>query len=187
MNKEVYLIRHGQSEANVALDLDSPNFYYDAKLTSLGKKQAQDTQKKLKNIDFDLMLCSPLTRALQTFSLIFPNLSKEAVILPFVREHSLCSSEVGRQPSILAKEFPDFKFNNLKFFWWNNNIFIDEKKIIFESMEDLDKRVLIFKEWIQNREEKRIALVSHGTFISRITNYLLDNCEFEIWYPDNNL
>ena len=38
MNKEVYLIRHGQSEANVALDLDNPNSYYDAKLTSIGKK-----------------------------------------------------------------------------------------------------------------------------------------------------
>ena len=187
MNKEVYLIRHGQSEANVALDLDNPNFYYDAKLTSLGKEQAQDTQKKLKNLDFDLVLCSPLTRALQTFTLIFPNLSQEAVILPFVREHSLCSSEVGRQPSILAKEFPEFKFDNLKNFWWNNNIYIDEKKIIFESMEDLDKRVLIFKKWIQNRGEKKIALVSHGTFISRIINYLLNNCEFEIWYPDNDL
>ena len=187
MSKEVYLIRHGQSEANVALDLDNPNFYYDAKLTSNGKKQAQDTQKKLKNIDFDLMLCSPLTRALQTFSLIFPNLSHEAVILPFVREHSLCSSEVGRQPSILEKEFPDFKFNNLKNFWWNNDTYIDEKKIIFESIEDLDKRVLIFKKWIQNRGEKKIALVSHGTFISRIINYLLDNCEFEIWYTDNDL
>ena len=186
MNKKVYLIRHGESEANVALDLDNPNFYYDAKLTSYGKKQAQDTQKKLKNVDFDLVLCSPLTRALQTFSLIFPTLPQEAVLLPFVREHSLCSSEVGRQPSILAKEFPDFNFDNLKDFWWNNNIRIDEKKIIFESMEDLDKRVLIFKEWIFKRSEKKIALVSHGTFISRIINYLLNNCEFEIWYPDNN-
>ena len=186
MNKEVYLIRHGQSEANVALDLDDPNFYYDARLTSLGKKQAQNTQAKLKNINFDLLLCSPLTRALQTFSFIFPNLTEKALILPFVREHSLCSSEVGRQPSILAKEFPDFKFNNLKKFWWNNNIHIDEKKIIFESMEDLDKRVLIFKKWIHDRPEKRIALVSHGTFISRIINYLLNNCEFEIWYPDNS-
>ena len=186
MNKEVYLIRHGQSEANVALDLDNPNFYYDAQLTFLGKQQAEDTQKKLKNIDFDLLLCSPLTRALQTFSIIFPNLSQEAVILPFVREHSLCSSEVGRQPLILAKEFPDFKFNNLKKFWWNNNIYIEEKKIIIESMDDLDKRVLIFKKWIHERSEKRIALVSHGTFISRIINYLLNNCEFTIWYPDNN-
>ena len=47
MNKEIYLIRHGQSEANVALDLDNPNFYYDAKLTFQGKKQAQKTQVKL--------------------------------------------------------------------------------------------------------------------------------------------
>ena len=186
MNKEVYLIRHGQSEANVALDLDNPNFYYDAKLTSIGKKQAQNTQKKLSNIDFDLLLCSPLTRALQTFDLIFPNLSQEAVILPFVREHSLCSSEVGRQPTILAKEFPDFKFNNLNNFWWNNNIYINEKKIVSESMEDLDKRILIFKKWIYNRPEKKIALVGHGTFISRIINHFLNNCEFEIWYPDNN-
>ena len=75
--------------------------------------------------------------------------------------------------------------NNLKDYWWNNNINIDEKKIIFESIEDLDKRVLIFKKWIKNRPEKKIALVSHGTFISRIINYLLDNCKFEIWYPEN--
>ena len=51
MNKKIYLIRHGQSEANVALDLDNPNFYYDARLTSIGKKQAQYVQKKLNNID----------------------------------------------------------------------------------------------------------------------------------------
>ena len=84
MNKEIYLIRHGQSEANVALDLDNPNFYYDAKLTSLGKKQAQNAQKKLKNIHFDLLLCSPLTRALQTFRIIFPNLAQDAVILSLI-------------------------------------------------------------------------------------------------------
>ena len=143
-------------------------------------------KKKLENIDFDLVLCSPLTRALQTFSLIFPNLIKDAVILPFTREHSLASSEVGRQPSILKKDFPDFDFNKLNNFWWNNDIPTDEKKIIFESIKDLDKRVLIFKEWIKNRSEKRIALVSHGTFISRIINYLLNNCEFEIWHPDKN-
>ena len=186
MNKEIYLIRHGQSEANVALDLDSPNFYYDAKLTSLGKKQAENTKNKLKNIDFDLMLCSPLTRALETYSLIFPSSVKDAVILPFAREHCLCSSEVGRQPSILQKEFPDFHFDELKNFWWNNDIPIDEKEIIYESMEDLDKRVLIFKNWIKKRAEKRIAFVGHGTFISRIIHYLLDNCEFEIWHSDND-
>ena len=187
MIKKVYLIRHAQSEANTALDLDNPKFYYDAKLTSFGKKQAKMAQKKLNNIDFDLALCSPLTRTLETFSLVFPHLINEAIILPFVREHSTNSSEVGRQPSILKKDFPHFNFENLEKFWWNNNMPIDEKKIIIESMQDLDKRVLKFKEWIKKRSEKNIALVSHGTFISRITNYLLNNCEYEIWYPENDI
>ncbi len=185
MNKEIYLIRHAQSEANVATDLDNPTHYYDARLTSLGKRQAKAAHEKLKLINFDLLLCSPLTRTLQTFNLIFPNMKKNTLILPFVREHSQCSSEVGRQPSILNKEFPNFNFNNLKNFWWNNDLPIDEKKIIDESIEDLDKRVLKFKKWIEKRPEERIALVSHGTFISRIIGYLLDNCEFKIWYQDN--
>ena len=71
MIKEIYLIRHAQSEANAALDLEAPNiFYYDARITSLGKDQALNARKKLENINFDLMLCSPLTRTLETFSLI---------------------------------------------------------------------------------------------------------------------
>ena len=39
MTKEIYLIRHAQSEANAALDLDDPTFYYDARLTPLGRGQ----------------------------------------------------------------------------------------------------------------------------------------------------
>ena len=185
MSKKIYLIRHAQSEANVALDLDITTFYYDAKITSLGVKQCIIAQKKLKDVNFDLMLCSPLTRALQTFSLVFPTPISNTIILPLIREHLDHSCDVGRQPSILQKEFPSFNFNEVKKFWWNNNIPIDEKAINWESIEDLDKRVKKFKNWINNRPEKNIALVSHGTFISRIIHFFLDNCEFEIWYPDN--
>ena len=39
MNK-VYLIRHAESEANAAMDLDNPTYYYDAKITEKGKEQA---------------------------------------------------------------------------------------------------------------------------------------------------
>ena len=61
-----------------------------------------------------------------------------------------------------------------------------KKKLYLCIIQLVDKRVLIFKKWIYNRSEKRIALVSHGTFISRIIHYLLNNCEIEIWYPDKN-
>ena len=186
MTKEIYLIRHAQSEANAALDLEDPNTsYFDARITPLGKEQALNTKKRLENINFDLMLCSPLTRTMQTFSLIFPIPIKNTIILPIAREHLDHSCDVGRQPSILKKEFPDFDFSQVKKFWWNNNIPIDERTINYETIEDLDKRVLIFKSWINARPEKKIALVSHGTFISRIINFFLNNCEFEIWYPDN--
>ena len=185
MTKKIYLIRHAQSEANAASDLDISKFYYDARLTVLGKKQALKTQKKLENINFDLMLCSPLTRTLQTFSIIFPKPIANTKILSFVREHLDHSCDVGRQPSVLQKEYPNFDFKELKKFWWNNNIPIDENVINYESIDDLDKRVNQFKIWIANRPEKNIALVSHGTFISRIINTFLDNCEFRIWYPNN--
>ena len=186
MTKEIYLIRHAQSEANAASDLDDPTFYYDAKITSLGKEQALIAHKKLKNINFDLKLCSPLTRTLQTFSIIFPKPIENTIILPFVREHLDHSCDVGRQPAILKKEFSHFDFDEVKEFWWNNNIPIDNKAINFESIKDLDKRVKKFKNWINKRPEKKIALVSHGTFISRIINFFLFNCEFEIWYNKND-
>ena len=185
MSKEIYLIRHAQSEANIATDLDNPTFYYDAKITSFGKGQALKTQEKLRNVEFDLMLCSPLTRTLQTFSLIFPQPITNTIILPFVREHLDHSSDVGRQPEILQQEFPNFNFNELEQFWWNNNIPISEKMINYEKISDLDARVVKFKNWINKRHEKKIALVSHGTFISRIIHSFLDNCQFKIWDPKN--
>ena len=41
--KKIYLIRHAESEANVAMDLDNPTYYYDAKIT----KRINDNTYKL--------------------------------------------------------------------------------------------------------------------------------------------
>ena len=181
--KKIYLIRHAQSEANAATDLDNPTFYYDAKITHLGRNQTLKTRNAIKNVNFDLMLVSPLTRTLQTFLLIFPEPKVNTIVFPLIREHLDHSCDVGRQPKILKKEFPQFDFSKLKNFWWNNNIPIDESKITKELIEDLDMRVAEFRQWIHHREEQTIAVVSHGTFISRIINEHLDNCEFNIWKP----
>ena len=37
MTKKIYLIRHAQSEANIAADLDNPTYYYDSPITKVGK------------------------------------------------------------------------------------------------------------------------------------------------------
>ena len=69
--KKIYLIRHAESKANAATDLDNPTYYYDARITKKGEEQALKTREKLININFDTYICSPLTRTLQTFSIIF--------------------------------------------------------------------------------------------------------------------
>ena len=186
MRKEVYLIRHAQSEANASLDLDDPTIYYDPRITNAGKQQAVITRKLLANIDFDLIVCSPLIRALQTFEYIFPRQIQKTVVLSLVREYLNDSADVGSQPNTLKKEFANFDFSGLRKFWWNNDAPIDEKEINYESIQNLDARVKKFKKWIDERNERKIAVISHGTFISRITYYFPNNCEFQIWHPDHS-
>lgn len=186
MSKKVYLIRHGQTEANAANNYsDSSKTYFDTVLTNLGREQALNTKMKLKNIDFDLAICSPLTRTLHTFSIVFPQLVSKSIVMPLVRERLEHSSDVGRQPEYLVNEFPNFDFSKINNYWWNNDCPIDEKTVNLESIKDLDLRVSKFISWIKNRDEQTIAVISHGTYISRIINIFLDNCEFDVWHPDN--
>ena len=177
--KKIYLIRHAESEANIATDLDNPKYYYDARITKRGEGQALKTRSVLENINFDTFICSPLTRTLQTFSIIFPD--QIPIIQPLVREHSVNSSEIGRQPNDLKKDFPLFDFSNLNKFWWNNDIPINEKKIVIENFNDIKNRLNKFKLWLDEYKGINIAVVSHGTFLSQITGYYLDNCEHYVW------
>ena len=177
--KKIYLIRHAESEANAAVDLDNPTYYYDARITKRGESQALKAKNVLENIHFDTYICSPLTRTLQTFSIIFPD--NKPIIEPLIREHLFHSCDVGRQPSSLKKDFTSFDFSNLNDFWWNNNKPINEKKIVKESFNDIKNRLDKFKLWLNQSNSNTIALVSHGTFLSQITGYMLENCEHYVW------
>ena len=179
MKKKIYLIRHAESEANAAVDLDNPTYYYDAKITKRGESQALKAKNVLENIHFDTFICSPLTRTLQTFSIIFPD--KKPIIEPLIREHLFHSCDVGRQPSSLKKDFTSFDFSNLNDFWWNNNRPINEKKIVKENFNDIKNRLDKFKLWLNKSNSNTIALVSHGTFLSQITGFMLENCEHYVW------
>ena len=135
----LYLIRHAESEANAAADLDNPRYYYDARITKRGKEQALKLSQKIKDLSFDKYFCSPLTRTMETFSLVFPN--KKPILDSLIREHLYHSCDVGRQPKILKKEFKDYDFSNLSDYWWNNNISIGEKEIKRETYEHIKKRL----------------------------------------------
>ena len=97
-----------------------------------------------------------------------------------IREHLYHSCDVGRQPKTLKKEFKNYDFSNLEKYWWNNNIPVNEKLIKQESHDDIRNRLIKFLLKIKKLDAKNIVIVSHGTYLSQITDYMMDNCEFFI-------
>ena len=66
-------------------------------------------------------------------------------------------------------------------YWWNYNVTINEKEIKRETYDHIKKRLLDFIDVINNQDYKKIALVSHGTFLTQITGDMLENCGSFIW------
>ena len=95
--KNIYFIRHAESEHNVLerqymkrlIEFDKINVY-DPKLSPDGIKQTNELKEKIKEkkINFDSVVISPLSRAMQTYFLIEDAINNDAdiIVTDFVRE-----------------------------------------------------------------------------------------------------
>ena len=142
--KQLLFIRHGLSEMNERLQVMpwySENFVdgalWDSKLSSIGIEQARSLHKKLiltgteeyQLHRIEVLLSSPLTRALHTSELVFydeknllPDVNR--IVHPLLRERLYLSSEVGRCSSELKDEFPDWDLTEIppgKPWWYIHN------------------------------------------------------------------
>ena len=65
------------------------------------------------------------------------------------------SCDVGRQPNLLKKDFPNHDFSHINKYWWNNDIPINEKKINHETINELDiERTNVVNDIVQKYEAK---------------------------------
>ena len=62
----VYIVRHGQVPHNALKQYNTT----DEDLTDLGIRQAEELRDKIKNMNFDVIICSPLNRAKHTAKII---------------------------------------------------------------------------------------------------------------------
>ncbi|CAF1443600.1 unnamed protein product [Rotaria sordida] len=161
--KTLFLIRHGQSIAN--RDYDESSAYRDAGLTEQGFAQARALQKELEELQIELVVVSPLTRALQTCQTALPSsYSGPILVLPEIAE--ICSSHYscGQKRHIIQPKFPNrFDWSNVPIddiWWWQY-----DQKHCSETNEYQTKRVEKFRRFIQERPEKRIAVFSHGDYL----------------------
>ena len=98
---KLFLVRHGQSEANLG-------HYYtgqmDVRLTDLGRQQAAEAGRKLRNIKFDKVFSSDLCRAWETCKIALPGCEPEKT--PLLREYDVGIVQ-GRELGSIKLSIPD--------------------------------------------------------------------------------
>jgi uncharacterized phosphatase len=85
----IYMVRHGQSKDNAHKLVSGDR---ETELTELGKRQAKQAGKKAKDLDIDVIICSPLARAQQTAKIIADELDipeSRIITLHDLRERDL--------------------------------------------------------------------------------------------------
>lgn len=67
MPSRIFLIRHGQSTFNALYEIDGVDpMHFDARLSALGLEQVEQAREAAAALGVDLVVVSPLTRAIQT-------------------------------------------------------------------------------------------------------------------------
>lgn len=178
--KTILCIRHGESTFNAATsDSGVDPLHYDAPLSELGLKQLQGVRERLQGMEIELVITTPLTRALQTAAGLFADHPRAPPILvePLHRERVENSCDVGRSPALLAREFPSFALDHLPDVWWHSHDSPDERGVCVEPVELVHSRAEAFKRFLLQRPERLIAVVGHGTFFRILIGRPLANCE----------
>src|SRR5262245_47155873 len=106
--KSIHLIRHGQSAFNIAFDsltrIDP--MIFDAPLTTVGQEQAQALRAEVHTLGVELIVTSPLTRAIQTTLHAFGADHAPIRVESLHTERLEHSGDVGRSPKLLRGDFP---------------------------------------------------------------------------------
>ncbi|WP_375464987.1 histidine phosphatase family protein [uncultured Methylobacterium sp.] len=176
----IVCIRHGESTFNAAhRETGRDPGHLDARLTARGQGQARAARAALEAIPFDLVVTSPLTRAIETSAILFGAhpASPKIMVEVLHRECQESSCDVGRAASEIAAEFPHLDVGHLPEVWWHAEDGLAADGYPVEPRRLFDGRVAAFRDWLRARPETTIAVVGHGTFFFHLTGVWLDNCE----------
>jgi broad specificity phosphatase PhoE len=148
----------------------------DARLDETGRLQASTLGDRIREARMivDVILVSPLTRTLETGTLMFPPATHA---VPFVAAE-LCREAHGGHPcdqrrpvSVVAKEFPHVDFTGVGTDedTWHNP---DRRETVREVAIRCDK----FLNVLRARPERNIVVVSHGVFLETLLNRCTLSC-----------
>lgn len=140
---KIYLIRHGQCNSNVKYIYN----YKNEDINQKGIEEAEKLRKKIKDIDYDIVISSPLLRAKHTAEII--NIKNKKVILDErIREREHGSLEGMPIESIDKEDFYNY-YSTIKYG-------------TEESFSDMLKRVTSFLSDLKNKDYNSVLIVAHS-------------------------
>lgn len=160
MNKTIYFIRHAESPFVFGQERERP-------LSEKGHQDAQKISEMLKEIQFDIIVSSPYTRAIQTIK----SLANEHEIHLFeeLKEKQLKGAyklESQQIEAAIKQSFED----------------IDYKLHGGESTREVQNRAIpIIKELLNNATYNTIAIGTHGNILTAILNYYDREIGYYFW------
>ena len=172
MRKILYCIRHGTALHNKlywTMGRKAYTHYHDTPLLKKGWEEAELLRKEWQKLnDIDLVVVSPLMRTLSTAETIFKDKNIPIVIYDGIKEYPQSGEwcNLRSSKSILMERFPSFDFSNLKTehdtTWQRIRLTKGEELIL------LNTRICQFLKWIETRDEEKIAVVSHSSFLGQM-------------------
>jgi alpha-ribazole phosphatase len=169
--RKIYLVRHGQTDANVEKRYCGQT---DVDLNHKGLRDAANIAKVLKNTSIDSIVSSDLKRTLKTAELINAYHQLELELIPEFREINFGKFENLTFEEIGVK-YPEEKAKMIK------------EKINYnflggESLAMLHKRVIkSFNDLLEEKENENILIVSHGGVIRMILTEILSGDINNYW------
>lgn len=152
---KLYVVRHGQTEWNLENKVQGTA---DIELTELGRNEAYKLQDLVKEIEVDIVISSPLSRAKETAEILIDK-KLPVFIDERLTERDWCDNE--------GKSIDDVDRWNC----WDVTQNIDDNNI--EKIQDFMKRVSEFIEEIKIVYSKKKVLVVAHSAVVRVIHYLL--------------
>lgn len=160
---KILFVRHGESVDDIE------NRYggsADFDLTEKGRKQISESAKKISSLDekFEIVLSSPLKRALQSAEIISNELGIEMDVFEYLKERNLNGVLTGLVRSEAKKKYPEVVATHNR---WE---YVDGS----ERAEDFKVRMKNAIKYLLKKEHRSLVAVTHGLFLKTFFKEMMD-------------
>lgn len=169
---KIYIVRHGEVPHNALKQYNRR----DDDLTKLGIEQAKELREKIKDIKFDIIICSPISRAMHTANII--NNNKNRIIFDNRIKERDCGDLGGKSIEVTNREE-----------YWNYNTTVQYGTA--ENIKLFFDRVWDFLDDLKTKDYESVLIVAHSGVSKAFSGYFdgigdgkflnrgLKNCEIK--------